>query len=205
VHILHVSSAAVLDVLAAAKADGVRITAETCPHYLFFAAGEVPAGGTQFKCCPPIRGAANRERLWAGLAAGVLDMVVSDHSPSPAALKAGGFDTAWGGISSVQVAASALWSRARVRGHTLADLGRWLGSGPAALAGLAHKGALRPGADADAAVFAPGETFVVDPARLHHRHPVTPYAGATLHGVVRATWLRGSIVDGPRGRLLERA
>jgi len=210
VHLLHLSSATVLDRVAAARADGVRVTVETCPHYLFFAAEEVPDGATAFKCCPPIRDAANRDRLWAALADGVIDIVVSDHSPCTPELKAldtGDFGTAWGGVASLQLAASAVWTGARRRGHRLADLVRWLSTGPAALVGLDRKGTLAVGADADACVFAPDEAFTVEPARLHHRSPVTPYAGASLAGVVRETWLRGARIGGdgpPRGRLIDR-
>jgi allantoinase len=210
VHVLHLSSADALGVLAGARRDGVPVSAETCPHYLTFAAEAIPDGATQFKCCPPIREAENRERLWRGLADGLVDLVVSDHSPCAPELKQldrGDFGAAWGGIASLQLSLPAVWTAARARGHRLADLARWMAEGPATLAGLAGKGRIAPGADADLCVFAPEETFVVDPARLHHRHPVTPYAGRRLAGVVRSTWLRGHEVTGhdPRGRLLSRA
>jgi allantoinase len=209
VHILHLSSADALGVLAAARRDGVPVSAETCPHYLTFQAEAIPDGATQFKCCPPIREAENRERLWRGLADGLVDLVVSDHSPCAPELKQldrGDFGAAWGGIASLQLSLPAVWTAARARGHRLADLARWMAVGPATLAGLAGKGRIVPGADADLCVFAPEETFVVDPARLHHRHPVTPYAGRRLAGVVRSTWLRGHEVTGevPGGRLLRR-
>jgi allantoinase len=207
VHIVHLSAADALPVIADAKAAGLPITVETCPHYLTFAAEQIPDGATQFKCCPPIRDAANREALWAGLADGVIDCVVSDHSPCPPELKRGDFGSAWGGIASVQVGLSAVWTQAAQRGFSLADVARWMSAAPATLAGLTSKGAIAPGFDADFAVFAPDQTWVVDPARLRHRHPLTPYAGATLRGVVRETWLHGTRVDGvrPRGRLLTRS
>jgi allantoinase len=215
-HILHVSSASVLPLLAAARADGVPVSAETCPHYLALAAEDVPAGATQFKCCPPIRGRANREQLWDGLRAGTLDCVVSDHSPCPAVLKRlgeGDFGAAWGGIASLQLALSVVWTAGRERGCTLADIARWMAAGPAALAGLTAKGVIEPGRDADLVAFAPDATFTVDPAALRHRHPVTPYAGQRLAGVVRRTWLRGRCVfaadeepagPAPAGRMLVR-
>jgi allantoinase len=208
VHILHLASASALPLIAAARADGVAVSAETCPHYLTFCAEQVPDGATEFKCCPPIRDAANRDGLWAGLAAGLIDVVVSDHSPCPPALKqreSGDFGAAWGGISSLQLGLPAVWTQARQRGHGLADVVRWMAAGPAALAGLPGKGALVPGHDADLVAFDDEASFTVDPARLRHRHPVTPYAGQTLTGVVRRTWLRGQETGGtPAGRLLRR-
>ncbi len=210
VHILHVSSSDVLALLASARRDGVRITAETCPHYLTFSAEEIPDGATQYKCCPPIREAANRERLWEGLRDGVIDLVVSDHSPSTPDLKClgtGDFGVAWGGISSLQLSLSAVWTEARRRGFALVDVARWMSEGPAAQAGLRRKGRIALGYDADFCVFAPDDTQVVDAALLHHKNAVTPYHGRPLAGVVRSTWLRGERIDidaAPKGRLLTR-
>jgi allantoinase len=208
VHILHLASASALPLIAAARADGVLVSAETCPHYLSFCAEQVPDGATEFKCCPPIRDAANRDGLWAGLAGGLIGAVVSDHSPCPPGLKqweSGDFGAAWGGISSLQLGLPAVWTQARPRGHGLDDVVRWMAAGPAALAGLATKGAIAPGRDADVVAFDDTAAFTVDPARLCHRHPVTPYAGQTLTGVVRRTWLRGRPAGAaPAGRLLTR-
>ncbi|MFE9425513.1 allantoinase AllB [Kitasatospora sp. NPDC006697] len=203
VHILHVSSAAVLPLLAQARADGVRVTAETCPHYLTLAAEEVPDGDTAFKCCPPIRDESNRDKLWAALAAGEFAAIVSDHSPSTPDLKllrryggSGDFAKAWGGIASLQLGLPAIWTEARRRGHTLAEVAGWMSAGPAALVGLTGtKGAIAVGRDADLVAFDPDAEFTVDPAGLHHRNPVTPYAGKRLTGAVRTTWLRGRVVD----------
>ncbi|WTL16606.1 allantoinase AllB [Streptomyces sp. NBC_01506] len=210
VHVLHLSSADALPLIAEAKRDGVRLTVETCPHFLTLTAEEVPDGATEFKCCPPIREAANQDALWQGLADGTIDCVVSDHSPSTTDLKTSDFATAWGGISSLQLGLPAIWTEARRRGHSLDDVARWMSTGPAALAGLDRKGAIEAGRDADFAVLAPDESFTVDPDTLQHRNRVTAYAGRTLSGVVRSTWLRGRriVADGaiaePSGRLLER-
>ncbi|GAA0381964.1 allantoinase AllB [Microbispora corallina] len=206
-HVVHVSAPGTLPLIEAARRDGVRVTAETCPHYLALTAEEIPDGATEFACCPPIREAAGREALWAALAAGTLGLVVSDHSPCAAGLKhrdTGDFGTAWGGVSSLQLALPVVWTEARLRGVPLARLAEWMSARPARLAGLPGKGAIAPGYDADLCVLAPEETFTVRPEELHHRQPVTPYAGRRLHGVVRRTWLRGRDVDPSRpcGRLL---
>jgi allantoinase len=201
-HVVHLSAADALPALRDAD-----VSVETCPHYLFLAAEEVPDGATEFKCCPPIRGAANRDRLWAALAAGEVDFVVSDHSPCTVALKRGDFSEAWGGIASLQLALPVVWTAARERGHGLADVVRWMATAPARRVGLAGKGEIAAGHDADLCVLAPDERFRVDAARLEHRNPVTPYAGRTLTGTVRQTWLRGAPIDlaaAPRGRLLRR-
>lgn len=207
-HIVHLSSAGALAKLRDARAEGVRITVETCPHYLTLTAEEVPDGATEYKCCPPIRTAANREFLWAALANGTIDMVVSDHSPCPPELKklgSGDFAGAWGGISSLQIGLPLLWTAARLRNFSLGDVVTWMSSAPAQLAGLSTKGGIAVGAAGDLVVFAPEEEMVVEPRALHHRHPVTPYAGSQLFGVVRSTWLAGRQVDSvPRGRLLRK-
>ncbi|MEU5834879.1 allantoinase AllB [Streptomyces diacarni] len=210
VHVLHLSSSDALPLLAKARADGLRLTAETCPHFLTLTAEEVPDGATEFKCCPPIREKENQDALWQGLADGTLDCVVSDHSPCTTDLKTPDFGTAWGGISSLQLGLPAIWTEARRRGLALTDVARWMSEAPARLAGLGAKGAIAPGRDADFAVLAPEETFTVDPAHLHHRNQVTAYAGKTLDGVVRSAWLRGERVadhgvpTGKTGRLIER-
>ncbi|WP_369232254.1 allantoinase AllB [Streptomyces sp. R21] len=211
VHVLHLSSSDALPLIAAAKAEGVRITVETCPHYLTLTAEEVPDGASEFKCCPPIREAANQDLLWQALADGTIDCVVTDHSPSTADLKTDDFATAWGGISGLQLSLAAIWTEARTRGYGLEDVVRWMSTSTARLAGLDdRKGAIEAGRDADFAVLAPDETFTVDPAELQHRNRVTAYAGKTLSGVVKSTWLRGQriVADGeftePTGQLLTR-
>jgi allantoinase len=209
-HVVHLSASGAVPTLRAARAEGVDVSVETCPHYLHFEAGSIPDGATELKCCPPIRDAANRDALWAALADGDIDMVVSDHSPCTAELKRSGtgdFADAWGGIASLQLGLPVVWTSARERGVGLVDVVRWMATAPARRVGLAGKGEIAVGADADLCVFAPDEPWVVDPARLHHKNPVSAYAGRTLTGTVRATWLRGrpiDVADTPRGRLLTR-
>jgi allantoinase len=201
-HIVHLASGAALPAVRAAKAAGLPVSAETCPHYLTLRAEDVPDGATQFKCCPPIRDDANREALWGGLLDGTIDCVVSDHSPCPAAAKrmdTGDFGDAWGGIASVQLSLPAVWTEAARRGIGLDRVAGWMAAAPAALTGLADRGAIRPGLRADLCCFAPGQEFVVDAAALRHRNPVTPYAGRTLTGVVRPPWRAGRPAGaGPR-------
>ena len=191
-----------------ARQHGLDVSVETCPHYLTFDAEHIADGATELKCCPPIREADNREALWAALAAGDIDFVVSDHSPCTVDLKqrgGGDFGAAWGGIASVQLGLPAVWTGARARGHSLADVVRWMAQEPADRVGLTHKGRIEVGADADLVRFAPDEQFTVDVAQLHHRNPVSAYAGRRLTGVVRETWLRGvPVTEDARGRLLRR-
>lgn len=216
VHIVHHSSADALPLLRAAKAQGLPITAETCPHYLHLTAEDIAAGATQFKCAPPIREAENRERLWDGLASGVLDMIVSDHSPCTAALKhleTGDFMTAWGGIASLQLTLPIAWTEARTRGFDVEELARWMCRRTAELAGLGdRKGRIAVGHDADLCIWRPESSFRVDPEALFHKNPVTPYAGELLYGSVEATLLAGEVIyherrfgDEPRGKLIKRS
>jgi allantoinase len=204
-HIVHHSASSALPLLRAARAEGLPLTAETCPHYLHFTAEAIPDGATPFKCAPPIRDAENREQLWRALAEGVLDLVASDHSPCNPSLKAidaGDFVQAWGGVSGLQLALPVVWSEASERGHTLTDVARWMCAGPARLANLAgRKGSIVAGADADLVVFADQEPWTVGSNNVHHRHKVTPYSGETLRGVVHATYLRGHKIA-ERGKLV---
>jgi allantoinase len=198
VHVVHLASAGALPAIRAARAGGVALSVETCPHYLTFAAEEIADGATAFKCAPPIRSRANRERLWEALAAGEIDLVATDHSPAPPALKRltdGDFLRAWGGIASLQLGLSVVWTGAAERGIALERLAGWLAARPATLAGVgARKGAIAAGRDADLVVWDPDADTTVDAGTLYHRHPVTPYDGRRLRGRVLTTILRGTTV-----------
>lgn len=215
VHVVHLSSADALPMLREARREGLPVTVETCPHYLHFAAEEIPDGATEMKCAPPVRERENRERLWRALSEGEIDMVVTDHSPCPPEMKArdtGDFLRAWGGIASLQLTLPVTWGGARERGNAPERLAEWMSAAPARLAGLeGRKGAIAPGCDADLVVWHPDAGFRVEPSALHHRHRLSPYAGATLPGVVEATYLRGEKVydrgrftSEPTGRVLRR-
>jgi allantoinase len=196
-HIVHVSSARVLAPLAEAKRFALRVTAETCPHYLTFAAEGIPEGGTEFAACPPIRGSANRDLLWEALLGGTLDMVVSDHSPCAPKLKGDGdFGRAFGGVSSLQLGPSAVWTQARQRGFGLAELNGWMSASPAAMAGLTDRGRIAVGLRADLCAFDPDASAVINAKNLRHRHPISPYDGVVLRGSVLQTWVAGRRVFG---------
>jgi allantoinase len=204
VHIVHLAAAGAVSLLRDARRRRLPVTVETCPHYLFFAADEIADGATPFKCAPPIREGEHREALWAALGEGVIDLVASDHSPCPPEMKrieSGDFFAAWGGIAALELALAATWTGARTRGFTPADLARWMCERPAALARLeATKGAIAPGRDADLVAWDPAAEWTVDPAELHQRHKLTPYAGRKLSGRVHRTYVRGEMVYGD-GRL----
>jgi allantoinase len=204
-HIVHLSTAQALPMLAAAKNEGLPITVETCPHYLHITAEDIPDGATLFKCAPPIRSAANRELLWQALRDGTLDLIATDHSPCPPPMKrleaanpgeeAGRFDQAWGGIASLSTALPVLWIEAQSRGFTLSDLARWTSSAPSELVGLTkYVGSIEPGKHANLVAFDTDASFTITPDILHYRHKISPYMGETLRGVVRTTWLRGEKV-----------
>jgi allantoinase len=215
VHIVHLSSAEAISQLKRAKSANLPVSVETCPHYLTFAAEQIPDGATQFKCAPPIREAENREQLWAGLADGTIDMIATDHSPCPPQMKElniGDFMRAWGGIASLQLSLPAVWTEAKSRGYSLGNLAGWLCEGPAKLAGLAtKKGRIAAGCDADFVLWNPEAKFLVDEDKLHHRHKLTPYHGRELAGRVVTTFLRGKkifdngeFIGAPFGQLLLR-
>ena len=221
-HIVHVAASQGVREIERAKRRGIPITGETCPHYLTFASEAIPDGATEFKCAPPIRSEYHREALWNGLQRGILNVVATDHSPAPTALKCrGDFMRAWGGIASLELALSAMWTKLIERYPPRLDsregpalpkllLALWLCTGPASLAGFSdRKGCIAPGFDADLVVWDPDAEFTVDPPTLQQRHKLTPYAGRQLRGRVKTTFLRGervwddgSLVSAARGRLL---
>jgi len=207
-HILHLSSAEALPALRAARAEGLPITVETCPHYLSFDEEHIPAGATEYKCCPPIRSNANRDLLWQGLVDGDIDIVVTDHSPSTAELKFAGdgdFGVAWGGIAGLQTGLAAVWSEAQRRGIPLQQVVGWMSRGPADLVGLADRGRIGVGARADLVAFSPAQEFTVHASELEHKNPVSAFEGRELRGVVRSAWLDGRLIGGvPVGELLIR-
>jgi allantoinase len=194
-HIVHLSASEALGLLRGARAEGLPVTVETCPHYLHLTAEGIPRGATLFKCAPPIRSRENCEQLWQGLREGTVDLVATDHSPCPRTMKRleeGNFRTAWGGIASLSVALPVMYTEATKRGFSLADIARWMAEGPARLAGREkRKGRIAAGHDADFVVFDSESAFVVSEDRLHYRHAVSPYQGELLRGVVKATYLRG--------------
>jgi allantoinase len=212
-HIVHLSTALALDDLKAARAEGLPITVETCPHYLHFAAEDIPDGATLLKCAPPIRSRANKEALWQALSDGIIDIIVTDHSPCPPEMKrtdTGRFDQAWGGIASLSIALPLIHTECLRRGFTLDHIARWMSSAPAFLAGIHHQaGALEPNREANFIIFNTEAEFAVTPDKLHYRHPISAYMGETLRGTIKATYLRGTpiyqdglITDTPQGREL---
>ena len=215
IHIVHLSSSDAIPTLQEAKSKGQPVTVETCPHYLTFDAEDVGDGRTEFKCAPPIREKDNREKLWAALGDGTIDFIATDHSPCPPAMKlleTGDFLSAWGGIAALELSLPAVWTEASSRGYAVPRLAEWLCSGPARLAGLdRRKGTIAVGYDADFAIWNPDAEFSVDPAKLHQRHKITPYAGRKFSGQVETTFLRGrkifdrgELFPGPLGQILRR-
>ncbi len=199
-HIVHLSASQALPELRTARSEGLPVTVETCPHYLHLTAETIPKGATLFKCAPPIRGRENCEQLWQGLRDGTIDLVATDHSPCPPEMKRlaeGNFRSAWGGIASLSIALPIMHTEAMQRGFSLTDIARWMAEAPAILAGChTRKGRLTAGYDADFVVFDSEAELVVTEGQLHYRHPVSPYLGEKLRGVVKATYLRSAKVFG---------
>lgn len=214
VHVLHLSSGDSISLIRSAKTDGIKITVETCPHYLSLTAEEIADGATQYKCCPPIREKQNQDELWQGLKDGIIDQIVSDHSPCTEDLKIfdqGDFQGAWGGIASLQLGLSIIWSQAKNRNISLWQVVKWMSQKPAELVGLASKGGIAVGMDGDLVEFNTEKSFMVDPKKLFHKNSITPYQGKTLTGLVEQTWLRGnlifkngSMINSPSGKFLYR-
>jgi len=195
VHIVHLSSDEALATIAQAKNEGLRFTAETCPHYLTLSSENIPDGKTLFKCCPPIREDKNREHLWQAIIDGHLDFIVSDHSPCTPELKhidSGDLEKAWGGISALQFGLPLIWSEAKERGFSLVDLARLMSTETAKFAGLdSVKGKIAVGLHADFLVFDPNQSYIITNEMIKHRHHITPYAGRLVTGQVLHTFVRG--------------
>ncbi|KAL1221754.1 Allantoinase [Cardamine amara subsp. amara] len=202
VHIVHLSDASSsLDMIKEAKGKGDSVTVETCPHYLAFSSEEIPKGDTRFKCSPPIRDSANREKLWEAMMEGDIDMLSSDHSPTKPELKLmsdGNFLKAWGGISSLQFVLPVTWSYGKKYGVTLEQVASWWSDRPSKLAGLHSKGAITVGKHADIVIWEPEVEFDLDEDHpIHFKHPsISAYLGRRLSGKVVSTFVRGNLVFG---------
>ncbi|HHJ35165.1 MAG TPA: allantoinase AllB [Gammaproteobacteria bacterium] len=194
-HIVHLSSAEAIPAIRRAREQGILLTAESCPHYLTLFAEAIADGKTVFKCCPPIREDENRHALWQGLADGIVEFIVSDHSPCTPQLKhiaSGDLEHAWGGISSLQFGLSIIWSEASQRGYSLPQIFDWMATRPAIFAGLGdYKGKIAPGYDADLLIFDDSAEYVIDAEMIKYRHKITPYEGRRVSGVVERTYVRG--------------
>jgi len=234
-HIVHLSAVEAIPLIREARAKGVTITAETCFHYISLAAEDIKNGDTRHKCCPPIRSQCNQDGLWAEMCRSddsCIKTVVSDHSPCTPNLKLlpanvagavpkaesvkdidGDFFAAWGGISSVGLGLSVLWTEGQSRNIKIEDVVRWCCKNTAKQVGLEHtKGEIGVGFDADIAVFDDTAEFVVQHSSMLFRNKCSPYQGKTMKGVVKETWLRGRRIHtresgfmekvGPQGQLL---
>ncbi|MFM8269886.1 MAG: allantoinase AllB [Pseudomonadota bacterium] len=198
VHIVHLSSAKALNDIRNAKNEGLPITVETCPHYLTLESEAIQEGATHFKCAPPIREKKNQDALWEGLKSGIIDFIVSDHSPCTPQLKkfeTGDFDAAWGGIAGLQFSLPVVWTELTKRGFGIPELSFWMSERPARFLNLERKpGRIEVGADADLVVWDPKASFTLEPSQIYHRHTVTPYLGKTFQGRIEKTFVRGLCV-----------
>lgn len=215
IHIVHLSSSSAIELIRKAKAEGLHLTVETCPHYLYFSSDDIPDKDTRFKCTPPLRDKMNKEMLWDAVKDGTIDFIVSDHSPCDPGLKfieENNFEKAWGGISGLQFSLPVFWTEAKKRDISIEKLSELMSRRTSEFAGLGkRKGIIQSGYDADIVVFNPEKTFTVHDKNIFHRHKVTPYSGKELYGVVETTFLRGvrvfesgKIVSRPCGEILLR-
>ncbi len=198
IHIVHLSSADVLPDILKAKEEGLPLTVETCPHYLFFTAEKIPDKDTRFKCTPPIRDSINNEQLWEALDSGLIDFIASDHSPAPPSLKeadSGNLWEAWGGIIGGQCLLTASWTKAKSKGNQVEQLAKWLCEGPASFIGFGQrKGKIKSGFDADFVVWDPEKSYQLAEESLLHKHRFSPYVGNELYGEIVSTYCDGELI-----------
>ena len=198
VHLVHISSSEALPLIRAAKEEGLPLTAETCPQYLFFNAEDIADGATAFKCAPPIREKENNEKLWEALKDGTLDFIVTDHSPASPELKeieSGNFKKAWGGIAGLQFLLPVVWTAAKERGFSLEQISKLLCGNIANFLRInSSKGKLQKNFDADITIWNPEQKFIVEPSMIQHRHKITPYLNLELTGVIEQTFVNGNKV-----------
>ncbi|HED13395.1 MAG TPA: allantoinase AllB [Gammaproteobacteria bacterium] len=212
-HIVHLSSAQALNSIRSARQQGLRLTVETCPHYLTLHAEAIGDGNTLFKCCPPIRERANQDQLWQAIKDGDIDFIVSDHSPCTPQLKAlesGDLGQAWGGIAALQFGLPLLWTEGQKQGLEITDITRLMSTRVADFLGLGtEKGRIAPGFSADLCLFDDHDSYRISTDMIAHRHKISPYIGHRVSGRVLKTWLRGELVydqgvfpSPPRGQAL---
>lgn len=197
-HVVHLSSANGIELIKNAQENNIPITTETCSHYLFFNAEEIPDGKTVYKCAPPIREKANNDKLWQGIKNGIIDFVITDHSPATPEIKeleTGNYKKAWGGIAGLQFSLPAVWKKGETQGLSIVDVSNIMSKNVAKFLKLDKiKGKIAQGYDADLVVWNPEKDFVSTNDEIHHKHKISPYVGYKLKGEVLKTYVNGNLV-----------